>query len=384
MDKQSSFYIKKLTLLGAISNIILAIIKIVGGFMGHSHALISDGIHSFADLITDGAILFAARMSTRKANTKYPYGYARIETLTTGIVALLLLLTGLGIIYDASESLFIPKEAQSPSYFVIYIASIALLIKEFLFRLTNRFAQKAQSPLLKATAWHHRSDAATSLVVLIGILGATLGYLHSDAFAAIVVAVIIIKMGWELISSSFKELLDVGLSPAALSEIRAVTLNESGVRAIHQLRTRFMAGRVFLDMHLLVSPYLSVSEGHYIAAKVHRELMKNISNLADVTIHVDPEEDDDEEETTTHTLNLPSREKLIPLLKERWGNLLSNNAYQKLILTYLSGKISIHIGIPSEKLNDLVCAENLLRELKTRLNDLDFIQKITLSVDLHE
>ncbi|OGT47340.1 MAG: hypothetical protein A3F17_04650 [Gammaproteobacteria bacterium RIFCSPHIGHO2_12_FULL_41_15] len=383
MDKQSSSYIKQLTLLGAISNVILAIIKIVGGLVGHSHALISDGVHSFADLITDGAILFAARMSTRKANTKYPYGYARIETLTTGIVALLLLLTGLGIIYDASESLFIPKEAQSPSSFVIYIASIALLIKEFLFRLTNRFAQKTQSSLLKATAWHHRSDAATSLVVLIGILGATLGYLHSDAFAAIVVAVIIIKMGWELISSSFKELLDVGLSPTALSEIRAVTLNETGVRAIHQLRTRFMAGRIFLDMHLLVSPYLSVSEGHYIAAKVHRELMKNISNLADVTIHVDPEEDDDEE-TTTHILNLPSRETLIPLLKERWGNLLSNNAYQKLVLTYLSGKISIQIGIPSEKLNDLLCAENLLRELKIRLSDLDFIQKVTLSVDLHE
>ncbi len=383
MNTQRQQDTQRIILLGAISNILLAIVKIYGGLYGHSQALMADGLHSLADLVTDFVVLFATRFSAQKANVKYPYGYARIETLATAVLALLLLITGLGIIYDAGKSLFYTHTPSPPAVFVLVIAIAALILKEILFRYTRLFAKKFQSPLLQANAWHHRSDAASSLIVLVGIIGSLLGFLHLDALASIVVAVMIIKMGWSLTSDSVKELIDVGLDPLTLQAIQQSTLAAYGVRAIHQLRTRSMGGQIFLDMHLLVSPHLTVSEGHYIAAKVHRELMRTIPNLADVTIHVDPENDEeDENKDGTNVLNLPPRDKLFSVLHARWGNLIPQETFKKIRLDYLAGKISITLPIPASHFHDLAAGHALLATLKSKLGQLDYLNKIVVEIEI--
>lgn len=369
---------QRIILLGAASNIGLALVKIYGGIIGHSQALVADGIHSLADLITDFVVLFAARVSSQEANSKYPYGYARVETLATAALALLLLITGLGIMYDAGRSLFIPKETLSPSPYVLVIAIAALGIKEILFRYTLKIAKKFQSPLLQANAWHHRSDAASSLVVLVGIIGALLGFLHLDALASIVVAIMIIKMGWELTSSSVRELIDVGLDIAVLQQIEQSTLATEGVRAIHQLRARSMGGKIFLDMHLLVSPTLSVSEGHFIAAKTQRDLMNLMPNIADITIHVDPE-DDEEYDTAYKALNLPPRDQMIALLKKHWDGLITPEELKRIRLDYLAARISITVNLSAEKFADLAQAQMLLKELKARVVDIRYIHRVNLA-----
>ncbi|MBI5448691.1 MAG: cation transporter [Gammaproteobacteria bacterium] len=371
-----------LTLLGAASNILLAVIKILGGLYGHSHALIADGIHSLADLVTDCVVLLATRFSSQKADIKYPYGYARVETLATAALALLLLATGLGIIYDAGHLLFEHHTSIAPSFYVLLIALFSLLIKEVLFRYTLKFAKKLHSPLLKANAWHHRSDAAASLVVLVGIIGALLGFLHLDAFASIIVAIMIIKMGWELTFTSVRELIDVGLDITLLKQIEKSILAIEGVRAIHQLRARSMGGKVFLDMHLLVSPSLSVSEGHFIAAKTQRDLMNLMPNIADITIHVDPEDDEDYD-SNYKTLNLPPRDELHLLLKQRWETLLLAEEIKRVRLDYLATKISIVVTRPITRFVNEREAHHLRKQLQERLADIAFIRKVSLVYEIN-
>lgn len=371
---------QKITLLGALSNVILSVLKIYGGMLGRSQALVADGIHSLADLITDFVVLFATRFAHQKADSRYQYGYARVETLATAVLALLLIITGLSIIYDAGKTLFDQTPNPTPQLFVLYIAFASLIVKEGIFRYTLHYAKKLDSSILHANAWHHRSDAASSLVVLVGILGSMLGFDHFDALASIVVAIMIIKMGWELTSNSVRELIDFGLDRNTLEEIEKITLDTAGVRAIHQLRTRSMGGKIYLDMHLLVSPHISVSEGHYIAAKVHRELMANVPAISDTTIHVDPE-DDEEGDLTVSVLDLPPRHKLIPLLKARWGDLIQPEHYKEIIFDYLHGKISIVVRLPFEE-KGLKNAEALLQQLNEKIQDLPYIERLTLSYKL--
>lgn len=377
---QRNLLSQRITLLGAFTNIILAAAKIYGGMIGMSQALIADGIHSLADLVTDFVVLFATRFSNQKADARYQYGYARIETLATAVLALLLIITGLSIIYDAGKILFDNLPGKTPQTFVLYIAFFSLLIKELLFRYTLHFAKKLESSLLHANAWHHRSDAASSLIVLVGIVGSMLGFDHFDALASVVVAIMIIKMGWELTSNSVRELIDIGLDRKTLETIQQITLDTAGVRAIHQLRTRSMGGQIFLDMHLLVSPYLSVSEGHYIAAKVHRELMANVPSISDTTIHVDPE-DDEEGDIASSVLDLPPRHKLIPILKKHWGDLISPENYKDIILDYLHGKISIIIRLPFNHAA-IKNSDRLLESLQEKISELSYIDKLTLSFNL--
>lgn len=370
--------VKHITLWGALSNIVLGLVKIIGGLIGHSHALIADGAHSLADLLIDFLVLFSAHYAYEKADPEHPYGHARIETVSTAALALILIGTGFGIIYDAGEVFLRTKIFPRPDIFVLAIALGALVIKELLYRITLRYAERYQSPILRANAWHHRSDAATSLVVVVGIIGALMGYVHTDAIAAIIVALLIIKMGWTLTSSSVKELVDSGLEPQQLDLIRRATFSIPGVQAIHQLRSRKMAGRILLDMHIMVSPQLSVSEGHYIAAKVHRKLIKIMPNIIDVTIHVDPEDD----ETAPTPLNLLPRPRLIKELKKRWHHYLNEKTIEQVTLHYLSGKITLEVKISYDEIGRFQDAKTLATQLKQSLEDMPKIGGVKLLIEV--
>lgn len=326
---------KKVTLLGAISNAFLGFIKLIGGYYFHSHALVADGIHSFSDLMTDVMVLFASKYGSLDADTNHPYGHQRIETAATLLLALLLILAGIGIAWDSFHDL-IKSNYSIPSWLALPIIGLSILSNELLFHYTLYIGKRIQSKLIRANAWHHRSDAASSLVVLLGLIGSLLGFHYFDALAAVIVGLMIVKMGGNYAWNSVKELVDTAVNPEFLAQIEEVIRSVNGVQKIHQLRTRFMGEDVLIDVHILVSPKISVSEGHYIAQQVHHALTDQIESIKDVIVHVDPEDD----EQFCPSLHLPNRAVVQGLLQE------IHNDYPQILfwnIHYLEGKIELDI-----------------------------------------
>lgn len=355
---------QRVTLIGGLTNILLGIFKIVAGMFGHSHALIADGFHSLADLVTDALVLFAAKFGAQDADQDHPYGHGRIETLATGFIALLLVFTGVGIIYDAALHLSKPA-APVPVFYVFIVAILSILAKEILFQYTRQLADSLSSELLRANAWHHRSDAFSSIVVLIGLIGVMLGFTYLDAIAAIVVGLMVMHMGWELGGNSMRELIDTAVNEETLNSIQKTILNIDGVRAVHQLRTRSMRGNVLVDVHVMVDPHLSVSEGHHISEQVYVALNKVHSDITDVTVHIDPEDD----EVAAPSLHLPSRESLMPTLNAAWASLPLFQSIEKVTLHYLSGKIDIDIYLPFEEDYTKKSLEALQTQFRQAVNE---------------
>ncbi len=221
-----------------------------------------------------------------------------------------------------------------PGWLSLPIICISIVANEMLFHYTRHVGKRIKSQLLIANAWHHRSDAASSIVVLLGLAGSLAGFIYLDAIAATLVGLLIIKMGWSYGWNSVKELVDTAVDQPLLGQIEQVIQSINGVQKIHQLRSRFMGSDVLIDVHILVSPKISVSEGHYIAQHVHNALVEQIASVKDVIVHVDPEDD----EITSPSLYLPSRK----VLQEQLLNEVHIDFPQIIFwnLHYLDGKIT--------------------------------------------
>lgn len=296
---------RNVTLIGALCNTLLGLAKLLGGYYFHSHALVADGIHSFSDLLTDAMVLFASKFGSHDADASHPYGHQRIETAATLFLSLLLILAGAGIAWDAVDELLTASHTM-PGFWALPIIVISIGVNELLFHYTHYVGKQIQSDLLLANAWHHRSDAASSIVVLVGLLGTMAGLIYLDALAAVIVGLLIIKMGWDYGWNSVMELIDTAIDAGQLQQIEAIIQQVDGVEKIHQLRSRSMGGDIFIDVHILVAPRISVSEGHYIAQHVHDALIRKVEKVKDVTVHVDPEDD----ELNCPSMHLPSRKSL--------------------------------------------------------------------------
>ena len=296
---------RDITIIGAICNLLLGIIKIIGGIWFKSHALFADGVHSFSDLFTDAMVLIASKYGSQEADERHPYGHQRIETAATLMLAMLLILAGSGIALD-SINVLLHEAIPTPTFSALPIITISVLLNEVLFHVTHKIGKEIHSNLLIANAWHHRSDAASSLIVLFGLLGAMGGFKYLDPIAAIIIGGLIVKMGINYGWNSVKELIDTAVSSNEVTNIENIINSTHGVQQIHQLRNRMMGKDIFVDAHILVSPQISVSEGHHIAQSVHNKLISSIPQLKDVTIHVDPEDD----ELYSPSLMLPSRRSL--------------------------------------------------------------------------
>lgn len=327
---------KNVTLLGAIVNICLGFIKLIGGIVFHSHALFADGIHSFSDLIIDIMVLFASKYGSQDADEEHPYGHQRIETATTLFLALMLIIVGTCIAWESLADM-IQKHHAMPNWLSLPIAMLSIFANESLFYYTRHIGKKISSDLIIANAWHHRSDAASSLVVLIGLIGSMAGYSSLDALAAIIVGFMIIQMGWSYGWNSVKELVDTAVEPEMIASIEKIISQVDGVQKIHQLRSRTMGRDIFIDVHVLVSPYLSVSEGHFIAQHVHQTLMKQIDGVSDVTVHIDPEDD----EVCSPSLHLPNRSTLERDYLQAWRQTYPE--IQSWVLHYLDGTLTIDL-----------------------------------------
>lgn len=370
MNQQTRYkYARKVTVIGAIVNAFLGAIKIIGGLLFHSHALIADGIHSFSDLFTDLMVLIASKYGSQEADHSHPYGHQRFETAATLLLSLFLILAGAGIAWDAFYELLY-EHADVPGFLALPIALISILANEMLYHYTHYIGKYIGSTLIIANAWHHRSDAASSVVVTVGLIGSLAGYLYLDAIAAIIVAFMIIKMGWSYGWNSVKELVDTAVEPQKLARIKDTIQHIDGVERIHQLRSRSMGGDVFVDVHILVSPYISVSEGHYIAQHVHHLLVDKMKEVKDVTVHVDPEDD----ELVCPSLHLPNRKNLEGMLLQKWRTAFPEiNTW---LLHYIEGSIQI----------DLMCQKSfdtqaLHKQIQKDLVDKPFITRIRILIE---
>ncbi len=356
---------QKSTWISIAINLALTFLQLIGGFFSHSQALMADGLHSLSDLLSDILVLFANRHGNRHADENHPYGHARVETAATLILGVFLATLGVGLLVAAAMRLQQPQTLQMVNPVGLGIAIIALIAKESMFRYMLAVAKRVRSQMLVANAWHARSDAASSLVVVVGIIGNLLGYTFLDLVAAAVVGVMIGHMGGSLAFGALAELIDTGLDAEEVAAIRQTLLDTPGVRGLHDLRTRKMADNALVDAHILVDPKVSVSEGHYIAEAARHAVLK-AHHVMDVMVHIDPE-DDMQAKPNAH---LPPRMDLLRHLSDK----LNDTALldQRLVFHYLDGKIEAEIyllpgyadaQVLQRQCNELVKSDEIFRSI---------------------
>ncbi len=362
---------QKVTLVGAVIDLALGIFKVIAGVLGNSGALIADGIHSFSDLLSDGVVLYASKHSAEEADDEHPYGHERFETVATLGLAIILAIIGVGIIYDAFERLFNPSEL---SYDTLLLSAAALSIfsKEALYWYTLKVAKTYKSDMLKANAWHHRSDALSSVVVFIGILGSLNGYLYLDGVAAVVVGFMIIYIAWELGLGATKELVDTSIDADQVKQLRDSIGRISGVNSVHSLRTRKIGHTISCDVHVQVDPFLSVSEGHIISVSVERVAKECLEDLNDVTVHIDPEDD----ETVEPYESLPERAEALGILTKALFNNKCDGEIERIQLHYLESRIHVDFYLPLSCLESGQSGDEILAKLHETVDPLEGFGKI--------
>jgi cation diffusion facilitator family transporter len=327
---------RKSTWVSIFINLVLTVMQVAGGFFARSQSLMADGLHSLADLLSDVLVLFANRHGNKHADADHPYGHARIETAASLILGASLAALGVGLLVSAGMRLQHPEHVQPVHPAALWVAIIALAAKEGMFRYMLAVAQRVRSQMLVANAWHARSDAASSLVVIVGIVGNLLGYTFLDLVAAAVVGVMIAWMGIQFARDAMLELVDTGLGQEEVRAIRNTLKAVPGVMGLHELRTRKMADNALVDAHIIVDPRISVSEGHYIAEAARATVLKH-HHVLDVMVHIDSEDDSHDKPNA----RLPQRHLLLAHLASRLGEPLPPTMH--VVLHYLGGMVEAEL-----------------------------------------
>jgi cation diffusion facilitator family transporter len=348
---------RRVTWVSVFVNLLLTVAQIIIGYLGNSQALVADGIHTLSDLLTDFMVLFALFHSKKAADAEHPYGHERIETATTLLLGVILFAVGAGIAVRAVLRLLETTALPTPDLMTLWVALFTLVAKEGLFRYLMHTANRLNSNMLRANAWHSRSDAVSSLVVVAGIGGSLIGFAYFDAVAAIVVAVMIAKVAVELGWQSLGELVDTGLAADDLDAIRKTILSVSGVKALHLLRTRRVGGQALADVHIIVDDHVSVSEGHQISEAVRAKLVKEIAPLTDVMVHIDTEEDVEGPSCE----GLPLRDEVQKRLDDYFHAIPEARRIEHVTLHYLDGHIDIELLLPLSVVADASAAQVLAR-----------------------
>lgn len=292
--RQDDAAIRRITWVGLWINVGLTVIKIAIGLAGGSLALLADGFHSLSDMATDVAVIFGVHFGGKEPDRNHPYGHGRIETFSAAFVALMLAAVGIVMIYKAGRDIAQMHHPQGSacemlSSAVLAAAILSILVKETLYQWTRRVALKTHSTALYANAWHHRSDALSSIAVLIGVIAVRMGYSYGDPLAAVAVALMIILVAGRIISDCFRELSERAVDRDTLEQIEKVIQSDDRVRQWHRLRTRSVGREIFLDLHILVDPGLNIAEAHRIADALERNLHDQIQRPVNVIVHMEPD-----------------------------------------------------------------------------------------------
>ena len=275
------------TWVSVLVNIVLAITQVTVGLLSKSQALVADGIHSLSDLVADFVVLFAGHHARKEADEDHPYGHQRFETAASLVLGALLVAVGLGMLWSAIRKLESPETVAQVHASALWVAVGALVAKELLFRYMLAVAKRVKSSMLVANAWHARSDAASSLVVGLGILGNLAGYPILDPIAALIVGCMVAKMGWGFGWDALHDLMDRSADEQEVAAIRQTLVGTPGVRSVHDVRTRKMGDMVVVDVHIEVDASLSVEAGHAIAVQARQRVLQR-HRVLNVMTHVDP------------------------------------------------------------------------------------------------
>ena len=318
-----------------------------------------DGIHSFTDVASDLVVLAVMKLSRQAPDQNHPYGHQRIETMGTMILGSVLIAVGAALAWDNVLRVIDGKDLLVPGWPVLVAALVSILSKEWIYRYTRHVGESIRSDLIIANAWHSRTDAFSSVIVLLSTAGSMLGLVWLDAVAAVAIAVIVARIGWKFTRDSVQELVDTGLSEEQTDKLREIACKTDGVRDVHELRSRRMGHDVFLDVHLVVRPEISVSEGHQIGMRVVGGMQKALDNLVDINFHIDAEDD---EKGAPTSRSLPSRTEISKVLDQHLPALPHQS---RMRLHYLKNHVHIEIFLESRaQLGDKSVAE-INRELES-------------------
>jgi cation diffusion facilitator family transporter len=354
-------------------NLLMTVAQIIVGWVANSQSLIAHGLHSFSDLLSDFLVIYATRQSAHPADARHPYGHARVETAATLILGTSLALIGGLILWESGMRLQHAGQLPAVELLAFWVALATVVVKEGLYHYLIRVAERLRSQLLTGNALHTRADAASALVVVVGIGGALLGWGFLDLLAAALMGFMILRMGFELAWGALKELIDTGLDSTQVEAIRATLLATPGVCGLHELRTRRMAHQALVDAHVQVDARISVSEGHRIAESARARVLREHPDVLDVLVHIDPEDDIDPDFAA---VRMPSREALLAELAGLLGQL---PAPQRVVLHYLGGRVEAEVFLAHDGFSDLAALRSTEAALAERIKDHPAIRSISLN-----
>jgi len=365
----------KATLIGAAANLFLSLIKFIGGVLGNSTALVADAVHSLSDLITDAVVLFTHQVGRMPADPEHPYGHGRAESIGETVVGGIIILAGLGIAYEV----WLIVEAGTtrvPGMMAAAGAVVSILVNEGLYQYQRAVGERTASPSVIANAWHHRTDAISSIAALFGIAGAMLGHPLLDPVAGGLVALMIVKVGIDFTLSGVRDLMDTAVSEEKAGEFQKILRDIPEVIRYHDLRTRKMGGEIFMDVHILVDTDLTVTEGHKIAEQVRRRMISTFEGVQDVLVHVDGEDDSNVEPLYLFTRQ-ELKSRILPIVKETGDRL----ALTGLRVHHIRGQNIVDIFLRPGDAVSMAEARSLLKGLKSRLNGTPGIDAARLYLD---
>lgn len=292
MEREKQIY--KVTLMGSVGNLVLLIFKLIAGVLGHSSAMIADAVHSLSDFVTDIVVLIFVRISVKPQDASHDYGHGKFETVATFLVGLALMMAAIGIIEPGVRKLILwwnGAELEAPGWIALWAALLSIVVKELLYQFTVRKGKTLNSQVMVANAWHHRSDALSSVGAAIGIGGAIwLGqrWTMLDPLASVVVGLMLVKVAWELLKTSMAELTEGSLSEETEQEIIELICSVPNVQEPHNLRTRRIGNHIAIEAHIRMDGNLSLNEAHEQATAVERKLKARFGDKTYVSIHMEP------------------------------------------------------------------------------------------------
>lgn len=365
------------TWVGLLTNVALALLKAVAGIFSNSAAMIADAGHSFSDVLTDIVALWALRMAQTPKDKNHPYGHGKFETIGALFLALMLIATGIGIAIHAFEKV---EHREIPGNLALGVAIVSILLKEALYQVTSHIGKRNHSRMLIANAWHHRSDAISSVVALIGIGGAQWGFPVLDPIAGILVAGWIIKTGLTIGYNSVKELSDEAVEEGLLPALKQALNQIEGVEKYHDLRSRRMGSSVLVDLHVQVDARLSVSAAHQIGERVRMVLLEQNPQVNEVLVHIDAEEDIDE----SHPALMRPQTEIETDIRQNLQHIPEIKGISHILCHFLQERLSVQIEIVVDPRLRVFEVQNIARKARLRVEKIDDVDTADIHLELDD
>ena len=362
----------RVTLVGLATNLLLTASKLIIGVISHSQALVADGVHSLSDLVSDLFVLVATRQASKAPDLSHPYGHQRFETAASMLLGLLLLGTAGAIAWGAVSRLQSGNGFEVPGHYAIWVAGFSILANELLYRYTVRVADQVESNLLRANAWHHRTDSISSVVVFVGLAGSMYGLPILDPIAAAAVAMMIAKVGWDIAWAAIRELTDTGLDRARVGSIRKIIKGVQGVKGMHMLRSRKLGNQALVDVHVIVDAQISVSEGHRIGDRIRQQVLRQHDDIEDVLVHVDSEDDESQEMGKF----LPLRDQVERVVRAAILATPGSELVTDIVLHYEKDKIHLELKLPLADIDDLNHGKQLAARMVAAVTGLPHVGRV--------